>query len=64
MSQVEYRVFNMSEAEVHNKRVIEDHKRKNWLEILNEHGLDGWRVVCKLTKSSFLMMRETKVSVL
>lgn len=48
MSKYEYKIFNMSEASA----------TLNWIDVLNLHGKSGWKVIERITKTSFLMIRE------
>jgi len=57
MKKFEYKIFNMSEC---SERLIEDKKteRRNIVQVLNQHGENGWQVIQKIKDTSFLMMRE------
>ena len=44
---LEYKIFNMSEAT----------STLTWLDVLNLHGKSGWKVIERINKTSFLMMR-------
>lgn len=58
MKKIEYKIFNMSEADKF--KGSNGKYTKTWVDILNEHGLGGWQVVDRLGKSSYLLMREIK----
>lgn len=56
-----YKVFNMSEVDTRNRLAIKEDKEKiTWLDLLNEYGGQGWEIVMKLTKSSYLMKKRTR----
>lgn len=56
MAKFEYKIFNMSEANQHNENHPND--KKTWLDMLNQHGRDGWQMKTPITRNSFLLMRE------
>lgn len=44
----EYKIFNMSAVE----------KDKTWIEIFNEWGGEGWKLVMRFNNNSFIFMRQ------
>lgn len=48
MKKYEYKIFNMSEATA----------TMTWLEVLNKHGAQGWKVQDRVAKTCYLLIRD------
>jgi hypothetical protein len=53
----EYKIFNMSEVDTANANKVAS-KVITWLDLLNGLGHFGWQVIERVTKTSYLMIRE------
>lgn len=64
MKTVEYKVFNLSEVTVRNKSFeVKKGERPmgispiTMIDIMNEHGAQGWEICLRLNDNAFLMKR-------